>query len=113
MSETLSLCRQGGIVARKSRTEIIKDISARIEKMGGYPAWCVGVTESPRQALFKRHGVREGNDAYISRQALDDLQANEIADYFIDSCRTTPGARDNSEDALHVYAYRRGSHTRP
>ncbi|HLN23946.1 MAG TPA: hypothetical protein VK558_08180 [Patescibacteria group bacterium] len=101
-------------MAGKARADIISDITQHIAKNGGgWGDWYVGVTDSPKQALFTAHRLRSTGDAWISRKAKDDLQAVEVEEYFRTVCKTVGNPGRTTLDHVFVYAYRRKPHTKP
>ncbi len=101
-------------MAGKVRSVIIKDIEDHVAKNGGgFGEWYVGVTANPKHSLFTQHRLRNSGDAWISRRAVDDLQAAEVEDYFKSVRRTKGGGGRTSLDDVYVYAYRMKAHTRP
>ncbi len=101
-------------MAGKPRSAIIKDIEGHIGKHGGsFAEWFVGVTDDPRRTLFGHHKLRSNGDAWITRRALDDLQAAEVEDFFRSVRKTRNGNPGKSLNHVYVYAYRMKSHTRP
>jgi len=100
-------------MAAKSRSEIINDVEDYINKRGGrYGEWFVGCTGSPKQILFKRHGVREKGDAWISRLAKDEHEAHDVAEFFITTRGTKGRMTEIRETDLYVYAFKMASHTK-
>lgn len=101
-------------MAGKSRSEIIKDIEALVKKSNSKcESWVVGVTSDPRFTLSKQHNVGQQGDSFIARCALDDLQANEVVDYFTSVQGSIEGVRVPGVDSVHVYAYKPRPHTKP
>lgn len=101
-------------MAGKSRSEIIRDIEEHVGKNGGgFGEWYVGITDSPKQRLFGAHKLRTAGDAWISRRAVDDLQAEEVEQYFKSVRRTKGGNGRTSINDVYVYAYKMKAHTRP
>ncbi len=98
----------------KSRSEIIGDIEAHIASNGGvFNKWVVGVTDSPRRALYQEHNLQPGTDSCISRRAHDTFHAREVAEYFQTVQKTRRGKNGGADHAVHVYAYQMKKHTKP
>jgi len=95
----------------KSKAELREDFDAFIKKHGGkYKEWCFGTSDNPRAALFNVHKFKT-SDRGLYRQAANELQAAEVAEFFTDF-----GAKgDNSfkRGATYVYAYKIAPHTKP
>ena len=101
-------------MAGKPRSAIIKDIEEHVDKNGGdFATWYVGVTANPKRSLFTQHRLRTAGDAWISRRAMDELQAAEVEDYFRSVRRTKAGNGRAGADDVFVYAYKMKAHTRP
>jgi len=101
-------------MSEKSRSDIIDDIETHIAKLGGhFSEWYVGVANSPRTALFKRHKLKESGDPWISRKAITGLQAAEVAEYFVSARKTKGRFEDTDVDEIYVYAYKMKPHTKP
>ena len=101
-------------MAGKSRSDIIADIEAHIQKGGAnFAEWYVGIAASPKSNLFKVHKLRESGDAWIARRAFDSAQAAEVAEYFVTSRRSKGRYRDAKSGEEYVYAYKMKSHTNP
>jgi hypothetical protein len=98
----------------KTLFEIEKEIKDYIDRVGGpYQAWYVGISSVPRDRLFKDHGVREKEDAWIYRTALDANTARVIEVYFLSILGTAGGSGGGDIYAKAVYAYRKNEHTKP
>jgi hypothetical protein len=98
----------------KSRTQIIDEIEDYITRNGGnFSEWYVGFTGAPKAKLHKTHKVKEKGDAWIGREAKDEYEASEIAEYFRTSRRTKGAGGTPKETDLYVYAYKIKSHTSP
>ncbi len=105
---------EDGMAEAKTRTDIINALEDHIADNGGkYKQWCVGVTTSPRDALYATHKVREGKDAAISRRAPDAQQAREVVKYFTQTQGAAQGRQDDGDGSVHVFAYRIRRHTKP
>ncbi|CAA7614528.1 conserved hypothetical protein [Candidatus Terasakiella magnetica] len=101
-------------MAAKSRSEIIDDIEDCIGRNGGaFGEWYVGITGAPKAKLFSQHKLKEKGDAWISRLAKDELEAQEVAEYFRSTRKTKGGASSAAATDLYVYAYKIKSHTKP
>jgi hypothetical protein len=101
------------LMAAKPSATIIGEIEDHITANGGeYSEWYVGVTDSPKHALYRVHGLRPSGDACISRRAQDDLRALAVAEYFHTVLRTRGTRSKTSLDHVFVYAYRIKPHTR-
>ncbi|MBF0374349.1 MAG: hypothetical protein HQL39_13155 [Alphaproteobacteria bacterium] len=102
-------------MAGKSRSDIIRDIEDFMARSGGGGAeWFVSVTDNPKRKLFTDHKVRSEGDGWISRRALDDLQAQQVEEYFRTVRKTVAAPKiTGGMDAVFVYAYRRKAHTKP
>lgn len=97
----------------RKRSEIIADLETHVAKFGGtYSDWYVGITANPKQRLFTEHRLRSSGDAWITRRAVDDLQAAEVQEYFKTVRKTQGGSKGTLQD-VYVYAYKMKSHTRP
>ena len=95
----------------KSKMDIIDDIDQFMRKHGGTSKeWFVASSINPKVDLFRYHGFRKG-DKGLMRTAMSELQAAEVAEFFMDQ-----GAKGNDEvitGATYVYAYKRTAHTTP
>lgn len=95
----------------KSKSEILNDFQEFMGRHGAnYRDWYVGTSDNPKAQMFGTHKFKPG-DKGLYRQALSELQAAEVAEFF-----TNLGARGNdspTRDAEYVYAYKRASHTKP
>lgn len=95
----------------KTKSEILDDFQAFMGRHGGnYREWYVGTAADARQQMFSVHKFKAG-DKGLYRQALSELQAAEVAEFF-----TNLGAKGNpapTRDAEFVYAYKRAGHTKP
>jgi len=95
----------------KSKSEILDDFQNFMGRHGGnYKEWYVGTSDDPKNQMFHVHKFKRG-DKGLYRQAMSELQAAEIAEFF-----TNLGAKGNdavTRNAEFVYAYKRASHTRP
>jgi len=101
-------------MAAKPRSAIIHDLEYYISSNGGvFPGWVVGVTDDPKRQLFTLHKLRAKGDAWISRRAIDDLQASEVEEYFRTVRKTAAVAGGSTMDHVYVYAYLRKAHTKP
>lgn len=101
-------------MATKSRGQIINDIEAHIASTGSrFDEWFVGVSDKPKHSLFSVHKLRTTGDAWIARKAVDDLQAQEVEEYFRTVRKTKGQKGESSLDHIYVYAYRMKPHTRP
>jgi hypothetical protein len=97
----------------KSSEIIVMEILEFIQLEGGHPkAWYVGVTDDPQGRLFDEHQVHYQNDAWIYRTAASEIEAQRVAEYFLEyglggrkECRRP--------DARVVYAYRKSVSTEP
>lgn len=97
----------------RKRSEIIADLETHVAKFGGtFAEWYVGITANPKQRLFTEHRLRSNGDAWIARRAVDDLQANEVQEYFKSVRKTQGGSKGGLQD-VYVYAYKMKSHTKP
>jgi hypothetical protein len=97
----------------KSRSQIIGEIEDYIDKNGGsFGQWFVGCTGAPKAMLFSQHGVKQSGDAWIARQAKDDLDAFDVVEYFVATKRTKGRAKERRDTDLYVYAFKVKSHTR-
>lgn len=101
-------------MAAKPRLAIIHDIEGHIAKFGGaYAEWYVAVTADPKRSLFGKHALKTTGDPWISRRAVDDLQAAEVEDYFKSVRKTKGGNGRASVQDVYVYAYKMRPHTKP
>ncbi|MCC6915403.1 MAG: IS1 family transposase [Rhodospirillaceae bacterium] len=95
----------------KSKSEILNDFQEFMGRHGAnYRDWYVGTSADPKQQMFGAHKFKNG-DKGLFRQALSELQAAEVAEFF-----TGLGAKGNAtptRNAEFVYAYKRASHTKP
>jgi hypothetical protein len=95
----------------KSKSEIMDDITSFIGRNGGNPKeWYVGIAADPKDQLFKTHGFKKG-DYGLFRQAPSELQAGEIAEYFVG--QGAKGAFGVKAGLEFVYAYKLNEHTKP
>jgi hypothetical protein len=100
-------------MAGRKRSEIIADLETHVAKFGGvFGEWYVGITADPKKRLFSEHRLRSSGDAWISRRAVDDLQAAEVQEYFKTVRKTQGGSKGTLHD-VYVYAYKMKSHTKP
>jgi hypothetical protein len=103
---------QAVITAQKACNQI----SAFIMSRGGrYSEWYCGVAADWEDRLFNRH--RLGDKSYrwwmVAEACLDNAAATLARDALrYMGCDGGP-AGDGEEDAVHVYAYLKGSSTRP
>ncbi|SDR98366.1 hypothetical protein [Bradyrhizobium canariense] len=75
--------------------------------------WCVGISDSPKQTLFERHGVRDDADPWLYKQLLTHRAARTVYDYFVEHLKTAgiqPAASSNDFDC--VYLFKMATHTR-
>ncbi len=95
----------------KTKSEIMDDISSFISRNGGNPKeWYVASSADPKDQLFKTHGFKKG-DYGLFRQAPSELQAGEIAEFFMgQGAKGSAGVKAGSE---FVYAYKLNDHTKP
>lgn len=95
----------------KSKSEIMDDISSFIGRNGGnVREWYVGSTADAKTQLFKTHGFKKG-DYGLARQAPSELQAGEIAEYFVgQGAKGDIGVKPGNDC---VYAYKLTAHTKP
>lgn len=101
-------------MAAKSREQIIHEIEMHMGTNGGrYNEWFVGVSDKPKHTLFNVHKLRQSGDAWIARQAKDDLQAWDVEEYFRTVLKTRGNRGASSLDHIYVYAYRMKPHTKP
>ena len=101
-------------MAEKSKTAIIGDIEEHIGANGGYPGeWYVGVTDAPKATLFSKHKLKPSGEAWISRKAMSEFQALEIAEYFRTIQKTRGTEQDAATGKVFVYAFRMKPHTNP
>ena len=85
----------------KSKTEILNDFQEFMGRHGAnYREWYVGTSSDPKQQMFGAHKFKNG-DKGLFRQALSELQAAEVAEFF-----TNLGAKGNATHA-------RGASDRP
>jgi hypothetical protein len=95
----------------KKKSQILDDLQEFIGRHGAnYREWYVGTAADPKQQLFNTHNFKAG-DQGLFRQALSEVQAAGVAEFFI-----SLGAKGDAEvmkNADHVYAYKRASHTKP
>lgn len=96
----------------KSKSEILNDIQDFMGRHGGnYKEWYVGTSADPKTQLFNVHKFKNGQDKGLFRQAMSEIQAGEVVEFF-----TSMGAKGNdgvSRGAEFVYAYKRAGHTKP
>jgi hypothetical protein len=94
--------------------QIKREIRDYIDGVGGpYKSWYVGISADPGYRLFNQHGVIKENDYWIYRPAPNAEVARSIEDYFVNVLGTDGGPGGGDEDAKHVYAYKKNSHTNP
>ncbi len=99
---------------RKSRQQIIEDITAHIRNSGGgYDQWYIGTSVDPMGKLFDGHQVLRETDDWIVREAESPQAARDVVAFF----ETTYGM-DAMRDPRHgagsmVHAYRKSAHTDP
>jgi len=95
----------------KSKSEILDDFQSFMGRFGGnYKDWFVGTAPDAKRQMFGPHGFKTG-DVGLYRQAISELQAAEVAEFF-----TGMGARGDDtvkRGADFVYAYKLNEHTRP
>lgn len=95
----------------KSKSEIMDDIQSFIGRNGGNnKEWYVGTAPDPKDQLFKTHGFKKGDYGLI-RQAPSELQAAEVAEFFVG--QGAKGDPNVKRDADSVYAYKLAPHTKP
>jgi hypothetical protein len=101
-------------MASKPRSAIIHDLENHMATNGGgFGDWFVGVTDDPKHQLFSVHRLRSSGDAWISRKAIDDLQAVEVEEFFRTVKKTKGAPGKTSLNHVFVYAYRLKPHTKP
>jgi hypothetical protein len=90
----------------------MNEVMTHMGKYGGkYQDWYVGVTADAKVSLFKEHGVKESDDAWICRKCADDVSARQIERYFMKKgCKG--GFVDEEKSTRFFYAYRMQPHTR-
>ncbi len=95
----------------KSKSEIMDDITVFISRNGGnVREWYVGSAADAKSQLFSTHGFKKG-DYGLARQAPSELQAGEVAEYFIgQGAKGDPGVKPGNDC---VYAYKMASHHKP
>ncbi|MBL8643452.1 MAG: hypothetical protein JNK21_05930 [Rhodospirillaceae bacterium] len=95
----------------KNKSEIMDDIQSFIGRNGGnYKEWFIGSAADPKDQLFKTHGFKKG-DYGLYRQAPSELQAGEIAEFFMG--QGSKGASGVKAGADFVYAFKLAAHTKP
>lgn len=95
----------------KSKSEILNDFQEFVSKYGGkYKEWYVGTAEDPKSQLFGTHKFKAG-DKGLFREAASELQAAEIAEFFIGQGAKGHGGVKRGADC--VYAYKLAPHTKP
>lgn len=96
----------------KSKSEILNDFQDFMGRYGGnYKEWFVGTAADPKNQLFNIHKFKNGQDKGLFRQALSEIQAAEIAEFF--TGLGAKGATGVARGAEFVYAYKRAGHTKP
>ena len=89
----------------------IKNFMAKWDPSSLYSDWYVGIASSPSERLFNDHNVNEKTDGWIYRPCLTSAMARSIEDHFIElGADGGPGGGDHT--TRHVYAYRKGNHTK-
>ncbi|MBF0562427.1 MAG: hypothetical protein HQL37_10490 [Alphaproteobacteria bacterium] len=98
----------------KEKAEIISDIMAYVEKIGGgYPNWYVGTATDPKGKLYNTHKLKQGEPGLV-RTANSEIQAADVVTYFVKKYKTKGDADSEVEPGrLHVYAYKLQPHTKP
>ncbi len=95
----------------KSKSEILDDVQAFVAKHGGkYKEWYVGTAEDPKSVLFSTHKFKNG-DKGLYREAMSEIQAAEVAEFFIGQGAKGHGGVKSGADC--VYAYKMAQHTKP
>jgi hypothetical protein len=95
----------------KSKSEILNDFQEFVSKYGGkYKEWYVGTAEDPKSQLFGTHKFKAG-DKGLFREAASEIQAAEIAEFFIGQGAKGHGGVKRGADC--VYAYKLAPHTKP
>jgi hypothetical protein len=95
----------------KSKSEILNDFQEFMGRHGAnYREWYVGTSPDPKQNLFGTHKFKAG-DKGLFRHGLSELQAAEVAEFFINL--GAKGSASPTRDAEFVYAYKRAAHTKP
>jgi hypothetical protein len=95
-------------------SELIGKIKNHIADRGGsYSEWYVGIAKDPKQRLFKDHNVNEDTDKWIHVGASSSTVARNVEDYFVSKLGTDGGSGGGDSSTIHVYAYRKNSHTDP
>lgn len=95
----------------KSKSEILNDFQDFVSKYGGrYKEWYVGTAEDPKSQLFGTHKFKAG-DKGLFREAASEIQAAEIAEFFISQGAKGHGGVKRGADC--VYAYKLAPHTKP
>lgn len=97
----------------KSASEIIRDVENYVAKFGGvFTEWVVGTSSDPKNALYKIHKLKEGDPGLV-RTSHTEIQAAEVAEFFIQTRRTKGQVEQPESGRLHVYIYRKQPHTKP
>ena len=95
----------------KSKSDILNDFQDFVSKYGGkYKEWYVGTAADPKGQLFNTHKFKNG-DKGLYREAVSEIQAAEIAEFFID--QGAKGDDGVKRGADCVYAYKMAPHTKP
>ena len=89
--------------------KIIEDFQKYI--WDSYANWYVGITNDPKNRLFKDHGVSQ-NGAWIYRQA-DTTEIARDVEFFFLSQGCDGGSGGGDDDSGFVYAYKKTSSTNP
>lgn len=91
---------------------LVKRVEATMQRVGGAPSeWVVGVAAYPERALYRTHRVDPAGAEHVWIAAASPIAARAVALYFHDlGCL---GRTLWDEEALYVYAYRRGPGTWP
>lgn len=100
-------------MAVSTATSIIQEIENHRQNNGGTRSqWYAGIASDPKDRLFNEHGVVNGQDAWIHRDAGSSTAARSIEKALLDSGYDGGGGGGDAS-TRHVYAYKKSWRTDP
>ena len=97
----------------QDKEQALDEIKAYINKQGGeYSAWYCGIASDWADRLFDEHKVPTKDHWYIARQCHNNEDARTVETALVKlGCDGGPGGGD--ETTVYVYAYLKGTMTKP
>ncbi len=97
------------LTAQEAYNQIVEHIK---KQRGPAPGWYAGITADWEARLFEDHQVPRQDQWYIARQCQSNASARSVEDALLRyGCDGGSGGGD--EDAVFVYAYLKGTMTKP